>query len=76
MEDKYFTEKDKEKVIEFLNFITNNATFELKTQQVISYFKMLSYMQQTLLPKIDKNILEVKRVLEAEEEVKEDSTEG
>lgn len=62
-----FTEEDQKKVIEFLNFVAKKAKFEMDTQEVISYFKSLSYMQQELLPKINANILEVKEVIEAED---------
>lgn len=62
-----FTEEDKKKVVEFLNLVASKAEFKLNTQEVIQHFKLLSYMQQTLLPKIDANILEVKRVVETKE---------
>lgn len=62
-----FTEEDQKKVIEFLNFVAKKAKFEMDTQEVISYFRSLSYMQQELLPKINANILEVKEVIEAED---------
>lgn len=62
-----FTEEDKQKVVQFLNMIATNAEFTLKTGDVIAYFKLLSYMQQTLLPKIEANILEVKKVVEPKE---------
>ena len=62
-----FTEEDQKKVVEFLNFVAKKAKFEMDTQEVISYFKSLSYMQQELLPKINANILEVKEVIEAED---------
>ena len=63
-----FTEEDKKKVINFLNMIAKSAKFEFDTQQVIEYFKLLSHMQQTILPKIEDNILEVKRVVEGNKE--------
>lgn len=62
-----FTEEDKKKVIEFLNFVASKAKFEVDTQEVIAYFKSLSYMQQELIPKISSNILEVKEVIEPED---------
>ena len=65
MENK-FSEEDKKKVIDFLNLISSKAKFELDTNEVISYFKLLSYMQQELLPKIDSNIMEVIKVVEPE----------
>lgn len=67
MGDLYFIEEDKQKVIDFLNMIAKKAKFEFNTQEVIEYFKLLSHMQQKILPKIDSNILEIKRVIEAKE---------
>jgi hypothetical protein len=64
-------EEDKKKVIEFLNFVAKKAKYEVDTQEIISYFKLLSYMQQELLPKIESNILEVKEVIEPEEQSEE-----
>ena len=71
----YFTEEDQQKFIEFLNSIANHAKFELNTKELCHYFKLLAYMQQTMLPKIEKNILEVKKVIQVKEEpqVKEKS---
>lgn len=65
-----FNEDDKKKVIEFLNTVAKHAKFEMNTEQVIAYFKLISHMQQVILPKIDANILEVKQVVEAKEEEK------
>ena len=60
-----FTEDDKKKTIEFLNFIAQKAKFnDLNTQDIIAHFKLLSFMQQVLLPKIDANILEIVKVVE------------
>lgn len=59
-----FTEEDKKKVIEFLNMVATKGDFKLNTQEVIQYFGLLSYMQKTLIPKIEEHILEVKRVIE------------
>jgi len=60
-----FTQDDKKKVIDFLNFIAKKAQWETNTQEVVEYFKLLSFMQQTLLPKIDANIIEIVKVVEA-----------
>lgn len=62
MDNQKFTEKDKELVIEFLNCVAENAKFTFKTKELIKYFKLLSGMQQVILPKIESNILEVKKV--------------
>lgn len=62
-----FTEEDKKDVINFLNMVANHARFEMDTKQLISYFKLLSKMQQEILPKIEDNILEVKSISDGEE---------
>ena len=60
-----FSEEDKEKLVEFLNMVATKAKFEIDTKEVIQYFKLLSYMQQTILPKINSHILEVIAVHES-----------
>ena len=60
-----FTEEDKKKLIDFLNFVAKKAKWETNTQEVIEYFKLLSFMQQTLMTKVDANILEIIKVVEA-----------
>lgn len=75
---KHFSEEDKQKVVQFLNMVAKNATFEMKTADIIEYFKLLSWMQQSLLPKIESHYFEVIRVHEPEEageEVSVDSKE-
>jgi hypothetical protein len=69
-----FTEEDKQKFVDFLNSVAKNAKFEFKTDELISYFKLLAYMQSQILPKIDSNILEVKRVVENKEPEKKAKT--
>lgn len=59
-----FTEEDKQKVIDFLNMTAQHGKFTLSTSEIINYFKLLSHMQVHILPKIDANILEVKRIIE------------
>ena len=68
MENK-FNEEDKDQIIKFLNLVATKATFEMKTSDIIQYFKLLNFMQQTLLPKVDANIMEVRRIIESESEV-------
>lgn len=63
-----FTDEDKAKTIKFLNMVAKHARFDVKTDELIEYFKHLSFMQQILLPKIDSNILEFKRVIEPEDQ--------
>lgn len=70
-----FTEEDKMKAVQFLNMIAKHASYKMKTDELITYFRLLSHMQQAILPKIDANILEVKRVIENKEteKIKEDT---
>lgn len=59
-----FTEDDKNKFIEFLNFIHERAVFpNWKTSDSIKHFKLLACMQQVILPKIENHILEFKKVI-------------
>ena len=67
MEGK-FNEEDKENVIKFLNIVAKKAEFKMNTGEIIEYFKLLNFMQQTLLPKVDSHILEVKSITESNEE--------
>jgi len=67
MHKNKFTEKDKEHVVEFLNMVAEHAKFEMTTKEVIKYFKALSIMQQQILPKIESNIFEITKVVEAEQ---------
>lgn len=70
MENK-FNEEDKKRLVEFLNLIAVKAEFTMNTGEIIKYHKLLSFMQQELLPKLSANILEVVKVTEADED-KED----
>jgi hypothetical protein len=70
MGEMSFNEDDKKKFVEFLNIVAKNATFNVKTDEIIAYFKLLSHMQNSLLPKISANILEVVKVVEAPPEAK------
>lgn len=54
-----FNKEDSLKAVKFLNFIAKKAKFNLDTQEVIDYYKLLSWAQTELVPKIDANILEV-----------------
>lgn len=66
-----FSEKDKDRVIDFLNFVSKKAKFEVDTNECIQYFSLLSYMQKELLPKINSNILEIKKVESKKSKTKE-----
>jgi len=78
MDNKSFTDEDKEKFVEFLNFIARKAVFsDWTTADTVTHFKLLSHMQQQVLPKIDSHILEVIKIVEAEVEAEvEDSEQG
>jgi hypothetical protein len=65
-----FNDEDKKKVVDFLNFVAKNGKFEVNTQEIIDYFKLLSYMQGTLLPKIEANVLEITKITQAPQEDK------
>jgi len=67
MENK-FTDDDKQKVIQFLNFIAGKAKFDVNTHEIIEYFKLLNHMQKHIIPKIDSNILEIVAVHDAKGE--------
>jgi len=60
-------EDDQKKFVSFLNYVAKYAKFTVNTEELIEYFKLLSHMQTILVPKIRDNILEVVRVVEAEE---------
>lgn len=63
--NNHFTEEDKKKFVDFLNFIAERAIFsEWKTQDTVTHFKLLAHIQQVLLPKIDAHILEIKKIIE------------
>lgn len=62
-----FTQKDKENLIDFLNLIATKADFKLNTKEIIQYFNLLSQVQKVILPKIDKNILEISKIISNEE---------
>lgn len=57
-----FNEEDKQKFVEFLNSVAKTAEFKMNTNELISYFRLLSHMQQVILPKINANILEIKAI--------------
>ena len=57
-----FIEKDRDNLVEFLNFVSDKAKFELGTKEVIKFYGLLAWAQKDLMPKINANILEVKAV--------------
>lgn len=67
-----FNSDDRDKLVDFLNMVARHAQFSLSTEQIIQYFKLLSHMQKSILPKVQNHILEVERLIEPEEDYKED----
>lgn len=66
MEGK-FSDKDSEKLVEFLNFVANHAEFNrLNINKILSFTKLLNWAQTELLPKIEANKFEVLSVREVE----------
>lgn len=65
MSEGHFTEEDKQKIIEFMNMTAKHGKFEFNTQEVITYFRLLSHMQTKILPKVDANIFEIIKVAES-----------
>ena len=63
-----FTEQDKDNLIKFVNFVGNKATFnQLNTIEILEYFGLLSFIQKSLIPKIDSHILELQSITEEKE---------
>lgn len=71
MTDNNFKKEDKQQVIDFLNFIAENAKFDdWTTEKSIKHFRMLNFMQSRLLPLIEANTLEVNKIVPPKEEAK------
>jgi hypothetical protein len=66
MVEMKFNEEDKQKIIEFLNMTAKHSRLDLDTAEIIQYFKLLNHMQAKILPKVEANIFEIKRVIEPE----------
>lgn len=67
MTEHSFSQEDKDKLVSFLNFVAKHATFSVNTHGVIEYYKLLNHMQTKLIPKVDSHILEVIKVVEADD---------
>ena len=63
MDKKHFGQEDYDKVVDFLNLIANKAEFKMNTSDVIKYFKLVSYMQQSILPKIKDHFFELEEIV-------------
>lgn len=67
--DKYFSQKDIDQVIDFLNFMSDKAVFNnWTTKDSVTHVRFLSHMQSVILPKMKGLILEVEEVIKAKEE--------
>ena len=62
MDNKYFSDEDKNNFIALLNMVTKHASFNLTTDEIIKYYKLLNYVQTQLLPKIEDNIFKIEKV--------------
>lgn len=66
IQNNKFTDEDKQKVVEFLNFLAKKSKLnDVSFEETINFFKLLAHMQQQILPKIDANIFEIKKIVEA-----------
>jgi len=71
MENK-FTKEDKEKLIEFINFLATKCKLDgITISDNIKFYGLLSFVQKELIPKIENNILEVVKVVESEDNKEE-----
>jgi hypothetical protein len=68
MDKNKFSEEDHKKFVDFLNMVAEKAKFEFNTDDSLKYVRLLSHMQQQILPKMKANILEIKRVVETQPE--------
>ena len=71
MNQHNFTDEDIRKATELINFISDKAEFTLNQKEIIEHFQRLAWFQQQLIPKMEANILEVKRVTKASEPTEE-----
>jgi hypothetical protein len=70
MDKNSFKDEDKDKLIEYLNFVASHAKFTVDVKQQIEHVKLLNYLQHILLPKINNHVLEVLGVHETKPEPK------
>lgn len=69
-----FTNKDKDNVVKFLNFIALKAEFnKLSVSETVQFYHLLNYFQTELLKKIDDHLMEVIQTKEIKpiEQIKE-----
>ena len=68
-----FTEEDKTKFIEFVNFVAKHARYPeldsggVDTKFCLEYSKHLNFVQTVILKKIEENIFEITKIVDAEE---------
>lgn len=59
-----FSEEDKKKLVHFLNQVFKHGNFTLQTQDIIDFYSNLLHIQKVILPKIEANIFEIKKIHE------------
>lgn len=64
MENK-FNDKDIENFVKLLNFVSDKGKFEVNVSEVISFYKLLAWAQTDLKKKLEANVFEITRVVEA-----------
>ena len=68
-----FTEDDREIFVKLLNFFHNKAVFkDMTIKDSLDLNKLLTYSQTKILPKIEKNIVEIKEVIDSNPEPEEE----
>ena len=60
-----FTDEDVQKAADFVNFVSDNAKFEVSQPEMIKYVQLLAWYQNTLVPTINSHVLEIKNVTKA-----------
>jgi hypothetical protein len=68
-----FDEKDPEKLVELLNFMTEYAKFEIGVKETIKFYSLLSWSQTVLLEKIKANVMGPPKVISPETPEPEES---
>lgn len=66
-----FKEDDLKMITEFLNFLTEKATFQVNQKEIVEYYKKLAWFQQSLIPLMESYILEIKQVKKSGEPAEE-----
>ena len=59
--------EDLKKLVDYINMTASKAEFKMNTNEIIKYFQLLTFVQKTLIPKLEANIVEVSRVVTPKE---------